>query len=300
MWRREVNGLLRHTTPDGPATSVALKHFWAKMKRSHDSDTPILELLTHNVGTISLWLDAWHTLKHPPSTATCRNLNSGTVDLNWGWSLRSNLHHSKANARVSRSSTRPEVETKFTSFGLSLILCFLSSSFYPYSVCVSLCLFYVLLFLSGSSLSSPFILLPLNFLSSSSLHHLFPSCDFFASFPLLFSYFHHISSSPLFSSCLSTCSRPPSLPTDSPPSLSRLITSLLLASDKQLQFSPAGYITRVMSAALDCHPLDWQSQLPLPASLLLFLCACVSVQHLSVYFNARHRRRSQPLSINLT
>lgn len=174
MWRREVNGLLRHTTPDGPATSVALKHFWAKMKRSHDSDTPILELLTHNVGTISLWLDAWHTLKHPPSTATCRNLNSGTVDLNWGWSLRSNLHHSKANARVSRSSTRPEVETKFTSFGLSLILCFLSSSFYPYSVCVSLCLFYVLLFLSGSSLSSPFILLPLNFLSSSPIITTFP------------------------------------------------------------------------------------------------------------------------------
>lgn len=208
---------------------------------------------------------------------------------------------------TSQQSKRKSFSLFHTSWGgdkvhlfRTLVNSFLSSSFYPYSVCFSLCLFYVLLFLSVSSLSSPFILLPLNFLSSSSLHHLFPSCDLFASFPPLFSYFHHISSSPLFSSCLSTCSRPPSLPTDSPPSLSRLITSLLLASDKQLQFSPAGYITRVMSAALDCHPLDWQSQLPLPASLLLFLCACVSVQHLSVYFNARHRRRSQPLSINLT
>lgn len=159
-------------------------------------------------------------------------------------------------------------------------------------------LFSILFLLSLLSLCFPlFILcssLSLRFFPLFSIHS--PPSQF----PLLFSYYHHISSSPLFSSCLSTCSRPPSLPTDSPPSLSRLITSLLLASDKQLQFSPAGYITRVMSAALDCHPLDWQSQLPLPASLLLFLCACVSVQHLSVYLNARHRRRSQPLSINLT
>lgn len=197
MWRREANGLLRHTTPDGPATSVALKHFWAKMKRSHDSDTPILELLTHNVGTISLWLDAWHTLKHPPSTATCRNLNSGTVDLNWGWSLRSNLHHSKANARVSRSSTSPEVETKFTSFGLSLILCVLSSSFYPYSVCVSLCLFYVLLLplflpsllhsFSSLSISSPLPLFITCFLPVTFSPPFLPSSPIFTTFPPLHS-----------------------------------------------------------------------------------------------------------------
>ena len=248
------------------------------MKRSHDSDTPILELLTHTVGTTSLWWDAKVHDTHsntPLSKTTCRNLNSVTVDLNWGWSLRSHLHYRKKQTQEFLTLREDKVH---------LFQALVKSWF---SILILLSLLSIILLFSILSFL-PFLLYPILFLFSSLVSFLW----------LFLSYFHHISSSPLFfytyspsanptfflffcfvcfCFCLSPCSRPASLPTNSPPSLSHLITSPLLASDKQLQFSPAGYITRVMSAALNCHPLDWQSQLPLPASLFLspvHACPC--------------------------
>ncbi len=72
--------------------------------------------------------------------------------------------------------------------------------------------------------------------------------------PSVFSLFFSHSFSLYFLISLLFASSPPA--PNSYPSLSHLISPLLLSSDKQLQFSPTGYITRVMSAALHCRPLD--------------------------------------------